>query len=76
MADRVEVAIAVLALTAAALVLAAPVLGRSGAPLWADVFMASAAMAGVAGFALAGWSTWRAARRPPPERNRPEEGNP
>ena len=62
---RAETPIALLALAAAALVLFAPVAGRSGNPRLADLLMASAALAGLASFALAGVATLRAARRKP-----------
>lgn len=68
--DRIEVAVALLALAAAALVLVAPLVGRNGAPAVADGLMIAAASAGVASFALAGFATVRAARRP---RRREEE---
>lgn len=58
-----DVPVATLALVASALVLAAPVAGRSGHPRLADVLMATAALSGVASFALAGFHTLRAARR-------------
>jgi hypothetical protein len=61
--DRSDTVIALLASAAAALVLAAPLLGRSGWPALADAVMASAALCGVAAFALAGRATLRAARR-------------
>ena len=62
---RAETPIALLALAAAVLVLFAPVAGRSGSPRLADLLMASAALAGLASFALAGVATLRAARRKP-----------
>lgn len=52
-----------LVLTAAGFVLAAPVIGRLGAPALADAAMVVAASCGVAAFVLAGLSTLRAARR-------------
>jgi hypothetical protein len=63
MSDRTELAIVALVMSAAGLILAAPVLGRSGAPGWADVAMFGAAAAGVGAFGLAGMQTLRAARR-------------
>lgn len=62
---RAEAPIAGLALLAAALVLCAPLAGRAGSPLLADLLMAGAAFAGLASFALAGRATLRAARRKP-----------
>jgi hypothetical protein len=55
--------LAACALAGAALVLAAPVLGRAGHPVAADVAMATAAGCGIASFVLAGFATVRAARR-------------
>jgi hypothetical protein len=52
-----------LVLVAAGCVLAAPVLGRAGAPLLAEAAMWIAAGSGIAAFALAGAATHRAARR-------------
>lgn len=52
-----------LALAAAALVLVAPVLGRSGHPMAATLAMVAAAGCGVLSFILAGVATVRAARR-------------
>jgi len=49
-------------MSAAALVLLAPVLGRGGVPTGANVAMVLAACAGVGAFVLAAVSTWRAAR--------------
>ena len=63
-ADRTEVVIAALVMAAAALILLAPLLGRVGAPGWANVIMALAAGAGVGAFVLAAVVTCRAARRP------------
>jgi hypothetical protein len=57
-----DVPLAACALAAAALVLAAPVLGRAGHPVAADLAMAAAAACGVASFVLAGLATLRAAR--------------
>ena len=67
-AARGEAAIALLASGAAALVLAAPVLGRLGLPAPADLAMAGAALCGVAAFAVAARDTWRALRRSEPRR--------
>jgi hypothetical protein len=50
-------------MAAAGLILVAPVLGRGGAPGWADVVMGLAAGAGVGAFVLAALHTLRAARR-------------
>jgi hypothetical protein len=66
MADRIEKAIVLSVLAAAACVLAAPVIGRLGAPTLADVAMWLAAGCGVASFGLAGVATVRAARRSHP----------
>lgn len=63
--------IAGLVLVAAGSVLAAPVLGRMGAPSWADAAMILAAGSGFAAFVLAAIATVRAGRRAPP-RDRPE----
>ena len=63
MADRSELLIVGLVLSAAALVLVAPLLGRSGAAGTADVTMATAAAAGIAAFAIAARETLRATRR-------------
>lgn len=63
MSDRTEVVIAILVLAAAGLILLAPLLGRAGAPRWADVTMALAAGAGVSAFVLVAVYTWRAATR-------------
>ena len=73
MSDRTEIALAALSLAAAGLAMLAPLLGRAELPRAADVAMASAALCGVAAFALAGVHTLRAARRraPTPAR-RPE----
>jgi hypothetical protein len=62
-ADRSEASIVVLVLAAAAAVLAAPVIGRLGAPALADVAMWLAAGCGVAAFGVAAVSTLRAGRR-------------
>jgi hypothetical protein len=61
--DRAETTIAVLAMAAAGLVIAAPMLGRLGLPHLADLAMASAALCGLAAFAAAGLHTFHAARR-------------
>ena len=58
-----DLPLAVSALAAAALVLAAPLLGRAGHPLAADLTVAAAAASGFASFVLAGFATVRAARR-------------
>lgn len=63
MADRSETAIVLLVLAAAGAVLAAPVLGRLGAPALADAAMWLAAACGASAFAVAARSTVRAARR-------------
>lgn len=63
MAAGSDLPLAGCALAAAGLVLAAPVLGRTGHPLAADVAMLAAAGCGVASFVLAGVATLRAARR-------------
>jgi hypothetical protein len=60
--DRTEVVLAALVAAAAGLILLAPLLGRVGAPGWADVVMVLASVAGVAAFALAAVVTYRAAR--------------
>jgi 4-amino-4-deoxy-L-arabinose transferase-like glycosyltransferase len=62
MADRSETWIAALALSAAGLVLCAPVLGRIGHAGAADAAMALAAACGLGSFLLAGRATLRAAR--------------
>lgn len=63
MAGRSDAPFALLVLTGAALVLAAPVIGRAGYARLADLLMALAAGAGVASFAWAGAATLRASRR-------------
>jgi hypothetical protein len=68
--DRSETAIIVLVLLAAGAVLAAPVIGRLGAPGLADGAMWLAAGCGLAAFGVAGVSTVRAARRPGENRAR------
>jgi hypothetical protein len=65
MEDRTETRIVLLVLAAAALVLAAPVVGRAGAPGLADLVMGLAATCGLAAFASAAVHTLRAARRAP-----------
>jgi hypothetical protein len=62
MSDRLEMTIVVLVMAAAGLILVAPVLGRGGAPGWADVVMMLAAGAGVSAFVLVAIHTCRAAR--------------
>lgn len=62
-ADRTEVAIVALIMSAAGLILLAPLLGRLGAPGWADMVMALASGAGVCPFILVAVATFRAARR-------------
>jgi hypothetical protein len=72
--DRTEGVIVLLVLAAAALVIAAPVVGRSGAPVLADLTMGLAAACGLAAFGVAAAHTLRAARRaprPPGEGGRP-----
>jgi hypothetical protein len=61
--DRIEVAIVLLVLAAAALVLAAPVLGRNGFRGAADIAMALAALAGISAFAVVTVDTLRSSRR-------------
>ena len=63
MAGRSEAWVIALVLVAAGSVLAAPVIGRLGAPGLADVAMWLAASCGVGAWAIAGISTFRAARR-------------
>jgi hypothetical protein len=62
-AERTEVVIVALVVAAAGLILLAPLLGRAGAPGWADVVMAIASGAGVGAFVLVTVVTVRAARR-------------
>lgn len=57
-----DAVIVLLVLAAAGAVLLAPVVGRLGAPLLADVAMWLAAGCGLAAFCAAGISTFRAAR--------------
>jgi hypothetical protein len=61
--DLSETSIVLLVLVAVGAVLAAPLIGRFGAPLLADAAMWLAAGCGVAAFVLAAVSTFRAARR-------------
>ena len=72
MGGRSDFLLAVLVLAAAALVLAAPLVGRAGHPVAADLVMVAAAGCGVASFGLAGVATLRAARRAPGEAHRRE----
>jgi hypothetical protein len=62
MVDRSESWIAALVLSAAGLVLCAPVLGRLGHSTAADAAMALAAVCGLGSFLLASYVTLRAAR--------------
>lgn len=73
MGSRSDLLLALLVLAAAALVLAAPVLGRAGHPAAADLLMLAAASCGVASFAVAGLATLRSARRGPHD-ERTEQG--
>jgi hypothetical protein len=61
--DRIEIAIIALVMTAAGLILLAPLLGRMGAPAWADMVMAIASGAGVGAFILVAVHTFRRATR-------------
>jgi hypothetical protein len=61
-AGRSEASIVFLVLAAAGCVLAAPVIGRLGAPGLADAAMGLAAGCGVGAFGVAAVSTFRAAR--------------
>lgn len=63
MAGHSELPLVASVLAAAGLVLAAPVIGRAGHPVAADLAMAAAATCGLGSFVLAGVATWRAARR-------------
>jgi hypothetical protein len=72
-AARSDAWLAALVLSAAALVLAAPVVGRAGHPRAADAAMLLAAGCGLAAFAWAALATLRAARRG--ERRDSEEGS-
>jgi hypothetical protein len=67
MSGRLEMALVALVMAAAGLILVAPVLGRSGAPAWADVVMLMAAGAGGGAFVLVAIDTFRATRRHRPE---------
>jgi len=51
------------------------VLGRAGHPVAADLTMAAAAGCGVAAFVLAGFATFRAARRRDDEVRRPGDSS-
>jgi hypothetical protein len=62
-ADRTEVAIVALVVAAAGLILVAPLLGRVGAPGWADMAMGLASGAGIGAFILVAVHTFRAAMR-------------
>ena len=73
MTERSELAIAALALSAAGLVLAAPLLGRVGYASAADAVMAGAAACGVGSFLLAARATVRAARAPSRPTAEPED---
>lgn len=63
MARSSDLPLTTLVLAATAFVLAAPVLGRLGHPVLADLAMAAAALCGLASFTLAGLATLRANRR-------------
>lgn len=63
MAARADLAIVGLVLAGIALVLAAPLLGRSGEPLAADLAVIGAAAAGLGAFGLALLETLRAMQR-------------
>jgi hypothetical protein len=65
MSDRTEITIVALVMAAAGLILLAPLLGRYGAPGWADVVMLLAASAGVGAFAVVAVHTFRTATRRP-----------
>ena len=65
MADRTEITVVALVMAAAGMILLAPLLGRYGAPGWADVVMLLAAGAGIGAFAVAAVHTFRAAPRRP-----------
>jgi hypothetical protein len=62
-AERTEIVIVALVMAATGLILLAPLLGRVGAPGWADVVMALASGAGMGAFVLMAVVTVRAARR-------------
>ena len=61
MTDRLESAIVYLVLAAAGLVLVAPLLGRYGAPVAADVAVGGAAAAGIGAFFVTTYTTLSAA---------------
>ena len=63
---RGEAGLALLILASIALVLIAPVAGRLGHPIAANVIMALAAGGGAGAFVLVGLDTWRAARKRAP----------
>jgi hypothetical protein len=63
MTDWLDSAIVCLVLAAAGLVLMAPLLGRYGAPVAADVAVGVAAAAGVGAFIATAYNTLRAARK-------------
>jgi len=66
MTRRSDAPLALLVLSGAALVLAAPVIGRAGYARLADVLMGAAGFAGLASFAWVAAVTLRAARRGAP----------
>jgi hypothetical protein len=61
--DRSEIAIVALVMAAAGLILLAPLLGRIGAPGWADAAMALASAAGFGAFVVVAVQTFRTTRR-------------
>jgi hypothetical protein len=63
MRNRLETAITCLVLAAIGLVLAAPLLGRYGAPVAANVAVGLAAASGVGAFLATALDTLRAARK-------------
>jgi len=63
MRDRLESAIICLVLAAVGLVLMAPLLGRYGAPVAANVAVGLAAASGVGAFFATAYDTLRAARK-------------
>jgi hypothetical protein len=63
MRDRLESAIICLVLAAVGLVLMAPLLGRYGAPVAANVAVGLAAASGIGAFFAAAFETLRAARK-------------
>ena len=63
MADRTEMMVVALVMAAVGLILLAPLLGRNGAPGWADAAMILASGAGLGAFAVVAVHTCRAARR-------------